>query len=244
MTDSARSGLTHWILPIGMLLFLVACGNEKKSAPMAERDPAVTGALSDPIMADPDLTSQNRGDSALSGGGPATAEIPLDKRTPEEAETARMAARNLLGGSIDPAPAAKLVLPESKLAKAATPEAVAVALKLGSAACPSRMSYTFAWAARLPLALQVYPRGHTRVAAGTDDGGCKLRSVRFVTPVAVPDVVDYYYASASKAALLPVRRTEGGDEVIAGSNASTGYAVYVRQGRDGLTEVDLVTNGF
>lgn len=244
MTMRARSGLIHWMLPAGLSLALVACGSETRTAPLAERDPAVTGALSDPIMADPDLTSQNRGDSVLSGGGPATAEIPLDKRTPEEAEKARLAARNLLGGSIDPAPAATVILPESKLAKAATPEAVAVALMLGSADCASRMSYTFAWAARLPPALQVYPRGHARVAAGTDDGGCKLRSVRFVTPVAVSDVIDYYYASASKAALLPVRRTEGGDEVVAGGKANSSYAVYVRQGRNGLTEVDLVTNGF
>jgi hypothetical protein len=228
------------ILLLTLPLALAACGEEKKADPLAERDPAVTGALSDPIMADPDLTSQNRGDTALSGGGPATAEVPLDKRTPEEAEKARLDARDLLGGSIDPAPAATVTLPESRLAKAATPEAVAAALKLGPASCPAKVSYTFAWAARLPAALAIYPRGHARVAAGTDDAGCKLRSVRFATPVAVPDVVDYYYASARKAALAPERRKEGGDEVVAGAN----YAVYVRQGRDGMTEVDLVTSGF
>jgi hypothetical protein len=227
------------ILPV----MLTACGGEEKSNPLAERDPAVTGALSDPIMTDPDLTSQNRGDSVLSGGGPATAEIPPDKRTPEEAEKARLAARDLLGGSIDPAPAASVTIPDSKLAKAVTPEAVAAALKLGQAACPAKVSYTFAWAARLPAALPVYPRGHTRIAAGTDESGCKLRSVRFVTPVAVSDVVDYYFASASKAALAPQRRKEGSDEVVAGTKGSAGYAVYVRQGRDGLTEVDLVTSG-
>lgn len=232
------------ILLLTLPLALAACGEEEKADPLAERDPAVTGALSDPIMADPDLTSQNRGDTALSGGGPATAEIPPDKRTPEEAEKARLAARDLLGGTISPAPAATVTLPESRLAKAATPEAVAVALKLGSASCPARVSYTFAWAARLPVALPIYPRGHARVAGGTDEAGCKLRSVRYATPVAVSDVVDYYFAAASKAALAPERRKEGSDEVVAGAKDTRSYAIYVRQGRDGMTEVDLVTSGF
>lgn len=232
------------ILLLSLPFALTACGEDAQIDPQAERDPAVTGALSDPIMTDPDLTSQNRGDTALSGGGPATAEVPPDKRTPEEAEKARLAARDLLGGVIDPAPLATTTLPESRLAKAATPEAVAVALKLGPASCPAKVSYTFAWAARLPAALAIYPRGHARVAAGTDESGCKLRSVRFVTPVAVSDVVDYYYAAASKAALAPERRKEGGDEVVAGTRGAGGYAIYVRQGRDGMTEVDLVTSGF
>ena len=92
------------ILPL--ILTLAACGEEAKPDPRTERDAAVAAALDDPIMADPDLASQNRGNTALSGGGPAMAEIPPDKRTPEEAERARTAAQELLGGRIAPAPTA------------------------------------------------------------------------------------------------------------------------------------------
>jgi hypothetical protein len=240
--------MTVWSLRIALalplVLALVACGGEEPADPRAERDGAIANALDDPIMADPDLASQNRGDAALSGGGPAMADIPPDKRSPEEAEKARLAARDLLGGrALDPAPLPGETLPESKLANAATLQAVAEALKLGGAQCPAKLSYSFGWAARLPAELPVYPRGHARVAAGSDDPGCKLRVVRFVTPVTPADVVDFYQAAAAKGGLAPQRRKEGGDEVVSGGKGPARFAVYVRSGADGLSEVDLVTSG-
>lgn len=225
------------------VLSLGGCGEADKPAPLTERDSAVAGALGDPIMADPDLAGQSREDSALSGGGPAIAEIPPDKRSPEEAERARQEARELLGGLVAPAPVPTVTAKESKLARAATLEAVAAALQLGPAACPTKVSYTFAWAARLPVAVPIYPRGHARVAAGTDATGCKLRAVRFVTPVPTGEVIDFYFAVAGKAGLSPERRREGGDEVVAGRNGAGAFAVYVRPGADGMSEVDLVTSG-
>lgn len=230
--------VSRYFLTLSIALLLTACSSEERADPRADRDTAVSNALDDPIMADPDLASQSRNDSALSGGGPARAEIPPDKRTPEEAEQARFAARDLLGGAaIDPAPLPEQTLPESALAKSATMEAVAAALKLAPPQCPGKMSYTFNWAAHLPAALPIYPRGHARVAAGTDEAGCTLRAVRFASPVAVTDVMDFYYASARKAGLAPVRRREGQDDVVAGR----GFAIYARQSADKMTEVDLVT---
>lgn len=225
-------------------LALAACGSDEGQAGRENRDPAVTAALSDPIMADPDLTSQNRADSALSGGGPATAEIPPDKRGPEEAERARLAARELLGGGpIPPAPAPLGEQGESRLARAATLQAVAEALDLGGKACTASVGYGFGWTVLLPAALPVYPRGHARVAAGSDAAGCKLRLVRFVTPVAPVEVADFYYASARKAGLAAELRREGGDLVVQGGKGKARFAVYLRDGGDGLTEVDLATSG-
>ena len=100
------------------------------------------------------------------------------------------------------------------------------------------------WAARLPAALPVYPRGHAIVAAGSDDPGCKVRAVRFVTPVSVGDAVDFYYARVSAGKLPVQRRKEGDDAVVAGALGSATYAVYARQRSDGLTEVDVLTAGF
>ena len=233
-------------MPIMLTLAFViaACGDADKADPKAERDSAVAAARDDPIMADPDLASQNRGNTALSGGDPVMAEIPLDKRTPEEADRARSAAQELLGGQIDPAPAAAQTLPQSKLARAATMEGVAQALALGGAGCPAKLGYGFIWAARLPAGLPVYPRGHTRVAAGADDGACHLRVVRFASPVSVADLTDFYHASAVKAGLAPQRRREGDDEVVAGTKGTASYAVYIRTGKDGMNEVDVAVSGF
>ncbi|MBN8485987.1 MAG: hypothetical protein J0L50_14570 [Sphingomonadales bacterium] len=227
-----------------LALALSACGGDAGQTERENRDPAVTAALSDPIMADPDLTSQNRADSALSGGGPATAEVPPDKRGPEEAERARLAARELLGGGpVPPAPPPAGQQAESRLARAVTLEAVAVALDMGGKGCAKSVGYGFGWVTLLPGALPVYPRGHARVAAGSDAPGCKLRLVRFVTPVSAGEVADFYFASARKAGLSPEVRREGGDLVVQGGKGAGRFAVYLRDAGNGLTEVDLATSG-
>lgn len=232
------------LLPLLLVSSLGACAKAIQEADRnAERDPAAAAALNDPIMADPDLASQNRGNAALTGGGPATAQIPPFNRSPEEIERARRAAATPFGGKIDPAPAPQRSAPQSPLAGAQTPLAVAAALRLADGVCGQSFGFSASWAAKLPSALPVYPRGHTLVAGGSDDPLCKLRSVRFVTPVPVGEVIDFYYASAGKANLKPQRAREGSDDVVAGGLEDRGFMVYVRQRADGLTEVDLVTSG-
>lgn len=227
------------------LLALAACSSADQAPDAnAERDPAAAAALNDPIMVDPDLASQNRGNSALSGGGPAQGDLPDFVRTPEEVDAAHAAAQTLLGSAPPPAPAPASTSAKSKLAGALTMPAIAAASGIATRACADKLGFTVAWAARLPAALPVYSRGHVIVAAGSDDPGCKVRAVRFVTPVTVGDAVDFYYASA-RAGKLPVqRRKEGDDEVVGGVQGGSRYAAYVRQRSDGLTEVDLITSGF
>jgi hypothetical protein len=227
-----------------LLLILAGCSSSKPAAdPNAERDGAAAAALNDPIMVDPDLSAQNRGNSALSGGGPPQGDLPDFNRTPEEADAARAAAQAQLGAALQPAPAAASTAPKSRLAGALTMPAVAAASGIASKACAEGMGFTFGWSAQLPAGLQIYPRGHAVVAAGNDVGGCKVRAVRFVTPVSVSDAVDYYFASARGARLSPERRHEGDDEVIAGKLGSGSTAAYIRKRADGLTEVDLISSG-
>lgn len=227
-------------LTLPLVLALAACSPAKPEAdPNADRDPAAAAALNDPVMVDPDLASQNRGNSALSGGGPAMGDLPNFKRTPEEASAARLAAREWLGGEVVPAPAAALTVKQSKLAGALTAQALAEASGLGGKNCAERLEYSLIWAARLPTALPVYPRGHALMAGGSDAAGCKLRVVRFVTPVELNDVVDFYHAAARRAKLGAEHRREGDDEAVSGN----GYAAYARKRSDGLTEVDLITSG-
>ena len=59
-----------------------------------------------------------------------------------------------------------------------------------------------AWAAKLPAAFPVYPRGNTQEAAGTDEGQCALRVVSFLTPVALEEVLAFYYTRARAAGRL------------------------------------------
>ena len=226
------------------LLALAACKPaDKVPDPNAERDPAAAAALNDPIMVDPDLASQNRGNSALSGGGPAQGDLPGFVSSPEAAATARAAAQALLGGRLSAAPAPASNQPASRLAGALTMPALAAAAGIASPGCADQLSFTMVWAARLPAGLPIYPRGHAIMAAGSDAAGCKVRAVRFVTPVAVSDAVDFYYASVRAAKLPAEHRREGSDEVVAGAQGGAAYAVYVRQRSDGLTEVDLFTAG-
>lgn len=225
------------------MLPLAACGRGAEQAdPRADRDPAVSGALADPIMADPDLASQNQGGAALSGGGPASGEVPRLKQGADELAAAREAALALLDGKIPAAPGAAATVPASKLDGAVTPQAMAEASGLAGKGCGERLAYSFAWAAKLPPLLAPYPRGHVRIAAGSDDPACKLRVVSYLTPVALSDVIDFHHARA--APLGVQHRREGGDEVLIGGKGAARFALYARRGLDGFTQVDLVTSGF
>ena len=121
--------------------------------------------------------------------------------------------------------------------------ALAAAAGIAALPCADQLGFTMAWAARLPAGLPVYPRGHAIMAAGSDQPGCIVRAVRYVTPVAVSDAVDYYFATTRAARLPAEHRREGSDEVVAGGKSGAAYSVYVRQRRDGLTEVDIFTAG-
>lgn len=218
-------------------LLLVAACSKTDETENASRDPVAAAALDDPLMTDPDLTGQNRGNAALDGGLPDGA-VPAFKRGAEEVAAARQEAERVLGRPIPAAPEPSATKETSRLAGAATLQAVAEAAGLGRQ-CTGKIEYSAIWAARMPAPLPVYPRGHTLVAGGSDAAGCKLRAVRYVTPAEPGDVIAFYHASASAAKLPAARSREGADDVLSGK----GYALFVRKRGDGLSEVDLVTSG-
>jgi hypothetical protein len=86
-------------------LTLAGCSDVKDGADAAaERDPAVSAVLGDPLLTDPDLTTLNN-TGALTGGGPAIGDIPAEKPTPEALAAAREEALKLAGGRLQTAPA-------------------------------------------------------------------------------------------------------------------------------------------
>lgn len=224
---------------VGMLI-LAGCGGsgEKSPAPKAEEDPAITSALADEIMVDPELAGQQ------GGPGASNIELPPEQRTPEAAAAARAEALQLAGGGIEAAPAPAGAGDMGKLLEsAATAAEVAAAAKTGKVDCAAKVAYSAKWATMLPPALAVYPRGAVREAAGTDSGGCRLRVVNFTTPVTPTEIVDFYYTRARSGGYDARHQVDGKDHVLGGRKAGGAYLVYARGLDNGLTEVDLVVSG-
>lgn len=223
---------------IAAILLLGAGGCDRAGSEPAQpiTDPAISGALADEIMIDPDLIRQEGRNSALGGGGPARAPVPPADSGPEAAAAARAEAQRLAG----PIPRA----PAPAQGPASGTGVNAALTETGSSRdCVAGLEHSAVWAARLPAAIPVYPRGAVQEAAGTDRPGCRLRVVNYLTPVSLDDVADFYWARARSSGYTAQHRIETGDRVLSGKGrGGASFILYARE-RDGLTEVDLVTSG-
>ena len=244
MLDPARN--SSGIVALGAALLLAGCGwfGSDAEKPVREEDPATTGALGDQIMVDPDLAGQNRADSAAfvpSGDG----SVPTVDGNAEAIAAARADALRIVGGpaKMQKAPVPREVAGALPADAALTAAARAAAVPGGNGDCAARAQYTMQWAARLPAAFPVYPRGAVQEAAGTDASGCSLRVVNFVTPVPLGEVMDFYYSRARGAGFSAQRVLQDGEDVLGGVKGAASYVVYARRSPSGNTEVDLITSG-
>lgn len=224
------------------LLLLAGCGGTDRDAPApVPVDAAISDALADPIMTDPDLVSQNGAYAAVAVSGPVSAALPPINRDAAAVGAARDEASALLGGSIPAVPA-----PSSgdlKAFREAVTAAQMASLSGVAQSCVQNAAYTARWAAMLAGPLQVYPRGAVEEAAGTDAGGCALRVVHFKTPVGLDDILAFYHARL-RAGGYPVEHVaDGADHLLRGRKGASSYAIYVRQDDDGLTAADIVVAG-
>ena len=228
---------------VAPLLLLAACGGE---APVvqAEQDPVMTAALDDLLMTDPDLVGQNDAASALLLPD-GDASLPVEDASPRAVAAARGEALALVGGpgrmqrAPNPDRLDRVSPPGANLAAAAR----AAGAPRTSRSCAEAVSYTATWAARMPEAFPIYPRAAVHEAAGADAGGCALRVVSFTTPVPSGEVIDFYFTRASNAGFAVRHAADAGEAVLGGANGGRSFAVYVRRRADGMTFVDLVTNG-
>lgn len=233
-----KSGV-HFLTSVVGFVLLAGCGSsgEKAAAPKPEDDPAVTSALGDEIMVDPELAGQQ------GGAGASNIELPPEHRTPEAAAAAKAEAAKLAGGTIQSAPAPSGGDLDKLIEGAATAAQIAAAAKTGKVDCAGKVEYSAKWANALPAVLAVYPQGAVQEAAGTDRDGCRLRVVSFTTPVAPSDVVDFYYTRVRTGGYDATHQVEGKDHVLGGKKAGGAYLVYARALANGLTEVDVVVSG-
>ncbi|OCC24958.1 hypothetical protein MB02_05820 [Croceicoccus estronivorus] len=244
MSHPGRSAI--FLATIPALLALAGCGSSKEEAPSypAGNDPALTGALADQIMVDPDLAGQNEAAAGVRISATDRA-LPTENNSPEEIAAARRAALKLVGGedNMKQPPAARKVAGKIPEAAAFTAAARAAASSKRGAQCADKVSYTMTWAAKLPATFPVYPRGNVQEAAGTDEGGCALRVVSFTTPVGLQDVMAFYYTRGIRAGYKVDRFLQDGEDMLGGTKGPSSYMVYARSLPSGRTEVDLVTSG-
>ena len=231
------------ILAAAATFGLAACGGETTEKVVGQgADPLLAHALAGPLMADPDLASRNHALAGIAGGGPEVVEFPLIENGAETIAAAKVEAVALAGGKVTPAPAPGEGS-NPALRDAVTAAQRAIAVKGPGSNCGATASYDMVWSLRLPQTFPIYPRGHLIEAAGTDGNGCRLRVVRFVTPVDPVAVIDFYHTLA-RAAHFDVRHQQAdGVEQLEGSKGAAAYAVQAGVREDGLTEVDIVVNG-
>jgi hypothetical protein len=233
-------------LALAPLMLLAGCGgggsDEAEDSTIAS-DAAATSALGDQIMVDPDLAGQNQANSAVSADS-GSGELPPEMRTPDAIARARALALNLVGGpgKLRKTPKA-LAIDGTLPADSPYNTALQTAARAGDVDCSAKAGYTMEWAAKLPATFPVYPLGSVQEAAGTDDGGCKLRVVNYLSAVPLSEVIDFYYTRAADAGFKVQHVKDGDDDVLAGVKDGSSFTVYARKKKAGSTEVDLVTSG-
>ena len=225
------------------LLALAGCGSGGAGDAAAKSEAAgLALAIAPPMMVDADLTTRNLAESAIAGGGPPVIALPPFERGSDAAAAAKAEAEKLSGGPIASAPSSESDV-DPVLRDAVTAGQRAGAIMGPGKDCGAKADYALAWSLQLPGSLPIYPRGALIEAAGSDQGGCRLRVVRFVTPVAPDAIVDFYHARARAAGFVMRHRADEDTHQLTGSKGTGEFAVQARKRADGLTEADIVANG-
>ena len=231
---------------MALVLALAACGKSDKEASLASldaqltdnaTDPALKGALADPIVVDPQLVGQSNRNAVRSADKPANGAVPV---LPGDAGAAQAEAVKLAGGKLLSAPAAT------------QGEALASTVTLGAVArdgagkgnCAKKLNYGMEWAQRLPEPFTLYPGAQLTEAAGAQADGCTLRAASFVTPAPRQGVMDYYYTLARRAGYDGEHKVMGGDHVLGGTRGADGSAYFIlfTDAPGGKTSVDIIAD--
>lgn len=235
---------------MALALTLAACGKGEKDANLAALDaqltnntvdPALKGALADPIVVDPQLVGQSNRNAVRPADKPANGAVPV---LPGNGSEAQAVAVRLAGGKLLSAPAAT---PGAAMASAVTLGAVAredAQRRGGNAGCAKKLAYGMEWSQRLPDPFSLYPGAQLTEAAGAERDGCTLRAASFVTAAPRQGVMDYYYTLARRAGYDGEHKILGGDHVLGGARASDGSAYFIvfTDAPGGKTGVDIIAD--
>jgi hypothetical protein len=208
-------------------LSLAACGGaadnkseldklDSKLGGKGDADPALTAALEDQIMVDPELAAQSNDDSIRPPNEPYSGAVP-----PGE------------GSATGPAGQTLGVL--------ATQQAQAAKDKFNG--CSLDIAYSIQWANRLPVELPLYPKARVNEAAGSDYQGCSLRVASYTAPAPPREVASYYLTLAKRAGFREGVTRDGKGLMVSGWRPNDGAAFYALMNPSGTgTSVDIVSN--
>jgi hypothetical protein len=178
-------------------------------------DPALTSALEDQILVDPNLVQQAHPNAVRPPESPVQAQYP--------AGSAADGARRAVAGSSSDA---------------------RVSFVAGEpTACGARFDYGAQWANRLPAEFPLYPGARVTEAAGNNTGNCRMRVVTFHTADPNDRVLAHYHALAARAGYSVEQQQRGGDRVLGGTNSRTDGAYYlIVTPAEGGSDVALIVN--
>ena len=210
------------------------------AAPANGADPALTGALRDQIMVDPQLAQQANRDAVRPPTQPASGQVPPDdiatRTGAAETETLRSAPAAVRPGHCPQCVAAQQAL---------TLGALAESQGGATGKCAKRVVYSAGWANRLPRGVPLYPDARVIEAAGADGQGCSLRVVSFNSAAPLQRLLDWYFTHTSAAGYSAAHQSDGQEHVLGGTRPNGGgaFMVTARPRAGGGTSVDLMADG-
>jgi hypothetical protein len=198
---------------------LAACGPPPTNTTVGDIDPAVTTALSDPIMTDPQLESRADTDSLRPAPQPIQALAPPGEPDP------------LRGNA-----------PPTVVARAG--RMIAEHDAKSFAGCNPAVSYTVGWSNRLPEGLALPADARVTEAAGSDSQSCGLRIVAFAAASAPTTMIDTYRRAAVSGGFTATEAHQGAITVVKARRAADGAAFLATIGdaTAGGSSIDLLTN--
>lgn len=183
----------------------------------ADADPALTLALEDQIMVDPQLTQQANEDAIRPAEAPVQTPIPPGEGGPE---------RNTPGLTLGALAARQAAIAKDRFS-----------------GCALNVAYSAQWAARVPVELPLFPKSRIVEAAGSDSGACLLRAVTYSAPAAPATVARYYDIIGKRSGYRTATANENGGLMVSGTRASDGAAFYaIVQPAAGGSATDFVSN--
>lgn len=237
----SRAFLPLMILPLA----LAGCGGPAPDNSVDNganaADPALTSALQDQIMVDPQLSRQANSDAVRPPSQPYSGGVPADgvaanTDTVDNGKLLRAPAPVAAGKDCTQCAAAREAVTLGGLAQRQK--------NAKTSGCASQLTYSAGWAQRLPADLPLYPQARVTEAAGTDGGKCRLRVVSFSTAQPMQTMLDWYYTRAIRGGYTSEHQVDGQEHILGGTRDRDdgAYVLFLTARSDGGTDVDLVAN--
>ncbi|ONF96344.1 hypothetical protein [Sphingomonas jeddahensis] len=198
-------------------------------------DPVLQSALKDQIMVDPRLVQQANADTVRPPVQPESGAVPPDGIAD--------AAHKPVEGEVRSAPPPTGTCKQCAAARRALTLGALAASQGASAQCAANVTYSAAWANRLPQGAPLYPDAQVAEAAGADREGCALRVVSFASAAPMQRLLDWYYTRTSDAGYRAEHQAEGDEHILAGTKNGAAFMLILKPRKGGGTTADLMVDG-